>query len=61
MTDSGETEVTRSPLSLRALAKYIFRAWLMSFRSDEIVTVRFITNSGSQITFAEFLRGRKLP
>jgi len=55
------TESSRSPLSITTLVKYTVRAWLMSLRSEEIITVSFITSGGVRITFAEFLRGRKLP
>lgn len=58
---SPHTEITRTSLSLTSLAKYTVRAWFMSLHSEEIVVVKFFTNSGAEITFAEFLRGRKLP
>lgn len=55
------TEQSRDKLSLTTLAKYVARAWFMSLRSDEIVTVSFTTGSGLSLTFIEFLKGRKLP
>jgi hypothetical protein len=61
LTDQPVTQVSKSRLSITALAKYTLRAWFMSLRSEEIIVVNFVTANGSQICFAEFLRGRKLP
>ena len=61
MTENQANVQSRDKLTLTTLAKYVVKAWLMSFRSEEIVTVSFTTANGSSITFIEFLKGRKLP
>lgn len=61
MTEPQETvKKAQSTLSITALVKYTIRAWLMSLRSEEIVVVKFVTSGGGTLTFAEFLKGRKL-
>lgn len=60
MTDNYTVERQRLKLSVSAIIYLCVKARLMSLFRDEKVIVKLITSSESTLTFAEYLKGRKI-